>query len=212
MPPFPISRYLVPATPPPLDDRFTTVTQTLTQGLPATIPIDNQITLVLQLPTGLGAAWRDADPAALVSASDWQTAAVGPPAKLARAALRLEVRNNNRTSAVVPVVAGNRALVSDGSTPGVSYEIAVLAWAVYAGSMLSPGDFGSTITFAWRRSDVAVQQFATPPVNFYILPRLSEQLQFASWLNLRPSKPLTLVQSIALRRGSIDDAAKLVLE
>jgi hypothetical protein len=208
MPPFPIARYLVPADPPAPDDRFTTIAQSLDGGLPAAIPIDKQLSLIVQLPTGLGAAWRDADPGALVTTSDWETSPVDPAAlpSRARAALRVEVRRNNRTSAVVSVVAGRRMLVSDGSTPGVCYEVWISAWTIYAGSLAGAGSYGSRIALAWRRSDAAVQQFATPPPNIYILPRLGNTLKFQSWLNFRPLVPLTLESSIALRRGAIDDA------
>jgi hypothetical protein len=213
MPSFPIARYLVPADAPAIDDRFTTVTQALTTGLPATIAIDKQLSLILQLPTGIGAAWNDADPNGLVSTSDWEAMPVDPaaPSTRSRPALRIEMRRNNRTSAVVAAVAGRRMLVADGLTPGVCYEVWIASWAIYAGTMIGAGDFGSTIDLGWRRSDAAVQQFSTPPVNLYVLPRVSNDFKLKSWVNFRPLVPLTLARSVALRRGTIDDAIAIEL-
>jgi len=68
MTPFPIESHLVPADAPAPDPTLTSVVATLANGLPQTLDLDRDVSLVLIVPSGLAVQWRDADPSALVSA------------------------------------------------------------------------------------------------------------------------------------------------
>jgi hypothetical protein len=211
MPAFPISRYLVPANPPAPDDRFTVVDEAIAGGVPYTIALDRQISLVLSLPSGLAAQWMDASATDVVSAASVESAPQSTPAQpaepLERSPLRLYARVGGRTTAVIPLVAGLRAGFSTGSGPGaLNYEVLVLDWYLRVGNAHGAGNFGSRVKLAWRRSDQAVLQFSTPPVNPHLwwrLPQLNIP-RIESWTNVRVAVPVTLAASLVLRRGAYD--------
>jgi len=211
MPPFPIARYLVPSGPLALDDRFMVVDETIVRGLPYTIGLDRQVSLVISLPTGLAAQWMNADGADVLSTASAERAPQADPAQpsspLQRSPLRLYVRAGGRTSAAIPVVAGLRAGFSNGSSPGaVNYEVRILDWDIRIGNVLGAGNYGSHIKFAWRRADAAVTQYSTPPVNPHLWWRLPllHLPRIESWINVRVAVPSTLAASLVLRRGAYD--------
>jgi hypothetical protein len=152
-----------PPLPPQAPDGFARVLVQLVNGLPATIDLDAELSLVLLAPTGLAATWRDAPGDAIVSTSDVERAPRPEPSSTApknvgaveRFPLRLIERMNGKLGAVVPLAAGLvRELPDAGDyTEGVVADVALLGWDIRAGSLRGAGDFGSRIELAWRRAD-----------------------------------------------------------
>lgn len=211
MPPFPIARYLVPSGPPAVDDRFIVVDEPIVRGLPYTIGLDREVSLVISLPTGLAAQWMNGSGTDVLSTASAETAPQADPAQpsspLQRSPLRLYVRTGGRTSAVIPLVAGLRAAFPNGSSPGaVNYEVRILDWDIRIGNVLGGGNYGSHIKLAWRRADAAVTQYSIPPVNPHLWWRLPllHLPRIESWINVRVAVPSTLAASLVLRRGAYD--------
>jgi hypothetical protein len=192
--PIPVSRYLVPDAPVTLPDGFTLVDQSLSIGLPFTVPLFRDMSLTLTVPTGLAIQWRDADALAVVSQSDAE--ALGQPAKASMATLgavdrapaRLILLQSGAAVASVPLVAGLRHLLPDSAAGvGAAIELAILSWDIRAGNVRGVGDFGSRIRFGWREADQAVDQFPPPAINPHILSRLDDPfgvlpLWYEEWL------------------------------
>ncbi|MEV4822027.1 hypothetical protein [Micromonospora sp. NPDC049274] len=184
MPPFPIDRYLLPETPIEVPAGFTEVRQSLTAGLPHRVELGGGVHAVLILPTGLARQWLATDPLAVVSTSadDLMPRPAPPatprtPALVGRVPLRLVVRQGTRILGSVPLAAGLRRVCPDagpaatnGSTP-VAVEVVVLAWLLHAGTVRGSGDYGSTLTLAWRPADRAVDTFGPPPINEFVWRR-----------------------------------------
>jgi hypothetical protein len=183
-PPFPIERLLVPAAVEG-PSGFTKVEQRLVAGLPATIALSGELSLVLTIPTGLANTLRDIDPHAVVTQSFVQTIALpaGPRGEIAavdRTPARLMLVRSGVQLGSVPLVAGLRLrLPTIGS---VVVELIVLGWEIRAGSLRGAGDFGSSIRFVWRRADSALDRFLPPPISPNILSRLRDRSRGASEL------------------------------
>ncbi|MET8086459.1 hypothetical protein [Micromonospora sp. NPDC005197] len=185
MPPFPIDRYLLPETPIEVPPGFTEVRQSLTAGLPHRVELGAGVHAVLILPTGLARQWLNTDPLAVVSSSaDDLTPRPAPPATprapalVGRVPLRLVVRQGTRILGSVPLAAGLRRVCPDAGTPvdpagttPVAVEVVVLAWLLHAGTVRGSGDYGSTLTVAWRPADRAVDTFGPPPINEFVWRR-----------------------------------------
>lgn len=185
MPRFPIESYLVPADSPAPDPSLTTVVSTLLTGLPQTIQLDQDASLVLLVPSGLASTWRDADPSALVSTSadELSPGAPDPAAPVGavdRAAPRLVVQRRGTTVASLPLVAGARRSVPDSGKEGELLELMVVGWEIHAGTLTGPGDFGARLELAWRRADRAATTFAPPPTNPQLLGRLGGEQRLES--------------------------------
>jgi hypothetical protein len=76
---------------------------------------------------------------------------------------------------VVPLIVGVvRAVGDSGGDDGVPVKIIVLAFDIRAGNMRGPGDWGGRITLGWRRADRGTNAFEPPPLNPYVLPRLTQ--------------------------------------
>jgi hypothetical protein len=204
--PIPVSRYLVPQVPLQAPGGFTSVDEKILDGLPHTISLDRATELVLTMPNGVAVTWRDADPAALVSRSTEELSPytpnpAEPVATVGRAPLRLLVRLNGALAFSLPLRAGQRRIASDAGDPakGSQIEVYVLFWEIYAGTLRGPGDFGSRISFAWRRSDQAVNHFSDPPPHPYLFPRLilvlPERFRIESTLGLTEFFPLARFQN-----------------
>jgi hypothetical protein len=179
VPPIPIQRYLVPADQPALPAGFTRVDERIVDGLPHTIPLDATTNVIVIVPTGLAATWRDAEPTAIVSTSVTDLAPVtGPPTAplgdVSRAPARLLVRRNRTTEASVPLAAGLRRFAPDAGEEdrGVAFELIVLEWDLRAGNLRGAGDFGSRIVFGWRRADRGVERYGPLPLNPHVVRRL----------------------------------------
>jgi hypothetical protein len=192
-----VSRYLVPETESAVPAGFVVLEQVVTAGLPHTFSLDPLIRVHLVVPTGLAIAFRDADPATVLTESDPQTSPYAPnPAEptgnVERAPARLHVRIGGAVAGSLPLAAGARRIVRDTGSPtdGVRVEMIVLSWRIHCGTMRGPGDYGSRLVVAWRRADTAVESFSTPPVNPSILRRLPVEFRLESALGL--SEPVTL--------------------
>ncbi|MFJ6150624.1 hypothetical protein [Micromonospora profundi] len=181
MPPFPIDRYLLPETPVEVPDGFTEVRQSLTAGLPHRVELGAGVHAVLILPTGLARQWLNTDPLAVVSSSadDLAPRPAPPatpraPALVGRVPLRLVVRQGARILGSVPLATGLRRVCPDAGPstgPSTAVELLVLAWLLHAGTVRGSGDYGSTLTLAWRPADRAVDQFGPPPINEFVWRR-----------------------------------------
>jgi hypothetical protein len=194
MAPIPVSRYLVPDQPISVPDGFTLVDQSLSTGLPFTLPLFRDLSLTLVVPTGLAVQWRDADALAVVSRSDDQIApeaAQADPATLGavdRAPARFILLQSGVVVASVALVAGLRHLLPDSAdATGAAIELAIVSWDVRAGNVRGDGDFGSRIRFGWREADQAVDAFTPPEINPHILSRLQDPfgvlpLWYEQWL------------------------------
>jgi hypothetical protein len=175
---FPISRYLVPDTRPQVPSAFAKIRAELASGIPATIALDSQFSLVLTLASGVAQSWREEDPATLVSdGSDELAARPQVPAAPDpwRAPLRLHLRHGDRASNSAPVVVGGRWLFADRER--VAIEVLVLDWSVRVATIRGAGDAGSYLELAWRRANVAVDQFSIPPLPPPVVTRMDEPPQ-----------------------------------
>ena len=128
-------------------------TEPLRDGLPHTIALDAEVSLVAVLPNGLAVPWLQADPLAIVSSSrpegDPHVPGAAPPP---RAPLRLLVLTGPQPVAAVPLVAGlHRTLPDHGGPDGARLELEIIGWEVHAGTLRGAGDFGSFVDLAWRR-------------------------------------------------------------
>jgi hypothetical protein len=183
---FPIERYLVPPAAAPLPAAVVE-TRRLLQGLPETLTLDGQVTLILALATGLATQWRDADPGAVVSSSDaelapWTAAPATPVGDVTRPAFRLYVLVGGGPVAALPLAAGlHRVAADDGNAAtGATLELRILAWEIHAGNLVGGGDLGSWLRFEWRRVGAGSAAFATPPVNPHVVERLQRSFRLES--------------------------------
>ena len=172
--PIPINRYLVPPELPPLPDAFTRVRQILDRALPASIRLDDELSLALYVPTGDAILWRDLDGRApTLAAADEiaprDAAATTDPA--ARPPVRLVLRCAGRNLGSAPLVTGLRRRLPDDGENGAVVEIWIRDFQISAGTVRDVGDFGSFIDFGWRRIDRGAPQFELPP----LAPRVAER-------------------------------------
>jgi hypothetical protein len=180
MQPIPVQRYLVPAPKPTTPDGFTQVDVRILTGLPYAIPLTGDLQLIVVLPTGLAVPWRDIDATANASSSKAELSPTIPQTDfiigdVTHAPFRLVVQQSRRTIGIIPLVAGLRRFVPDSgsSNLGGQIELIILEWDVRAGSVRGAGDFGSRLSFAWRRANQATPKFSPPPIN----PMLRSRLQ-----------------------------------
>ncbi len=176
----PVNRMLVPDTAPAAPAGAATVSQPLVRGLPMELPLDARDTLVLLVPTGIAVAWRTADPSTVVADADDERAPAGTlpgPAPLARPPARLVLRRDGVFVAGVPLVLGVRRLVPDDGSSGAAIDLTVLDYRLHAGTLCGSGDFGSFVTFAWQRADLAVDMFSLPPLHPRVAARFQGQVQ-----------------------------------
>lgn len=190
MPSIPVQRYLVPEVTPFVPEGFSRVEEKLTGPLPHTIRLDNQLALVLLIPTGLANTWRDAEAQALVSSSADELAPARPGESEAigglarpKVPLRLLVIRAGLPISSIALTAGVRRRVMDAGVvgQGVNLELIALAWDIRAGNLRQAGDFGSKIVLAWRKADLAVPRYGPVPLNPYVVPRLKTHLRLESW-------------------------------
>jgi len=209
MPNYPAARLLVPPDPPELPDGFAMLQSSITNGLPHVIDLPNNIRLTVTLPTGLLPHWLDADPTELVATSDDETAA--RPAQLqeeigttGRPPLRLAARRSGLALGTMPfALQAARVLRNDGdATAGAAVEVILLGWTIHAGTIRGAGDFGSSISLAWRRADLAVEVFGPPVINPFLVHRLPLIFRIHSVLGLK--RPLFDVK-FALRRQAFHE-------
>ncbi len=135
--PIPINRYLVPPELPPLPDAFTRVRQILDRALPASIRLDDELSLALYVPTGDAILWRDLDGRApILAAADEiaprDAAATTDPA--ARPPVRLVLRCAGRNLGSAPLVTGLRRRLPDDGENGALVEIWIRDFQISAGT------------------------------------------------------------------------------
>jgi len=188
-PPIPVNRYLTPNVTLTVPDGFAAIDQSMANGLPHRLDLDKDTKLLVIVPTGLVSVWRDADPAAVVTRSDEeQTSFAGQPgqpiADAARSPAQLVLLANGAILGAAPLGAGLQRLYPETGAGGVRIELLIRSWQICAGTLRGPGDFGSSISLAWRRADQAVENYSTPPPNPIILPRLKLIDRFESVVGL----------------------------
>jgi hypothetical protein len=174
-----IARRLVPPGAPAAPEGFQRLEERMVAGLPHVIALSEDLRLVVVVPSGLAATWRDADPTAIVSESAPEVAdsdpqvAVEPVGSSARAPARVFViETTGGVLASVPLVAGLRRRLPDSAEAGVRIELAVIGWQIRAGSLRGPGDFGSRVELAWHAADRAADEFSAPVISERVLERL----------------------------------------
>ena len=178
-----VQRFLVPAAAPV---GFVRLGLRLLGGLPVTIPLDEEVALVIVVPTGLAAAWREADPTSVVSRSTPELTPVAAPVGGNRAPARLLVRVEGAIVGSVPLVANlHRRLPDDAAR----VEVMVISWDLRAGSLRGPGDVGSRLELAWRRTDQGTDLFAPPPLHPALLARLDHTFRDDSGPTVTPYRP-----------------------
>ena len=143
-----ISRPPADAVPVPPDPAEPVVRQELSAGLPVRVDLDDTRGLVLAAPLGMARAVIAADPSAVV----FDTGAAGPPdlaASRDHGAVwpRLTLVVNGAIGDTVPVVAGVPFRMAAG--PAIA-EVTVDELVVTAGTLRSPGRFGSRLSLRWR--------------------------------------------------------------
>lgn len=205
MPSFPIHRYLVPEVSPEAPPRFQRVEVALRDRLPERIALDDRVALLLVVPTGLAATWRDLPADALVSSSALSYTPRrrdedAPPA----AAARLHVLVDDALVGSAPLVASQVLRLPEGA-PKV--EVVALRWELRAGTVRGGTDAVSTLELAWRRSDRAVEVFGAAPLQPTLLPRLKPEQRIESTtgtgghIHIVPLRPdIAAIQRLALAR------------
>ncbi|MEV7041725.1 hypothetical protein [Amycolatopsis sp. NPDC051061] len=154
-----ISRPLQAVVPPPADPRTQVVRQELTAGLPARIDLDAARGFVLAVPLGVARAVLAADPSAVV----FSTAEPGDSTVFrddGAAWPRLTLVVTGAIGTTVPVVAGVPVRLA-GSTGPAAVEVTVEELVLTAGTLRSPGRFGSRLSLRWR--DLALGADDGPP-------------------------------------------------
>ena len=191
--PIPVQGYLVPEQKLLVPEGFTPVDEPILNGLPHTIQLGEDTTLVVVIPTGLAATWRDIDPTTVVSSSADERQRFNPAESTSaamRASARILMRVGGRTVASLPLVAKLLRTIPGDGERGVQIELLIVSWDLRAGNLRGPGDFGSRIVLATRRADQANDQFSTPPVNQYLIPRLGDEFRTQSELGRKALRPL----------------------
>jgi len=162
-----IARLTPPASAVP-DEGMTVLDQSIRAGLPHEVPLGPRLRGLLALPTGSARAWLDLPAGTLVSAAGDAPDAV---AGFGRAAPRLRVQRDKTTIAVLPLVPGIVQEVADAGL-AVPLKIQVLDWALHAGTVRGPGDFGSFLRVAVRVSYKGVDVFGPLPPSDFVIRRL----------------------------------------
>lgn len=203
MRPIPVQNYLTPEPEALAPEGFTTIETPILRGLPHRFPLNDHIFLNVLLPNGLAHEWRDADPEAVVSASEDErealaAAQLAAKSEVSRPALRLMVEYDNVLQESVAVVAGHGVCVPNtgSETRGVKLELIVLSWRITAGSMRSLGDYGSRVRLAWRERGKGSDTFALPAINPNLVPRLEREQVFFSNV-VQPAQYYSVVYSSA---------------
>jgi hypothetical protein len=191
MPDYPAAHLLVSSDVPMLSDDLTIVHSTVLNGLPHFVDLTNQLVLKVTLPSGLMRAWLDADPSALVCSSDDERqprpgTLEEPVGAVTRSALRVTVVQGATTLSVAPAALGVRhSLTAAGEqVRGVAVDVALVGWAIFAGSVQGPGDFGSFVHLGWKAADEAVNELSPPPINPFLKARLDAGLTMRSDLGV----------------------------
>jgi hypothetical protein len=173
--------HLVPALAPAVPDGFTELYVPLVNGLPHTLRLTDQWSLVVAIPTGLAQSLRSEDPRALFASSARQLAAreAGDGPRDRAAPARVFLKQGRALTASLPLIAGLvRRAPLDGLRPG-GPDLVLIGWEFRAGTLAGPGDFGSWLRLAFRDPG-AKATFEAPPVHPEVKKRLPPAAVFAS--------------------------------
>jgi hypothetical protein len=174
MTPLPMDRFLVPEKPTAIPAGFTRSRQELTRGVPFQWPLEADLRLVLLVPTGFAALWREADPGIVVSASAAETEPHIAPRgvdPLERPAIRILLRKGGETLSTAPLAAGLARVIPDADGRRSVIDLYVADWLLHAGCLRGPGDYGSYVDVAWRRIDVGENTFSLAPIDPHVAAR-----------------------------------------
>jgi hypothetical protein len=153
----PLIAALTPDAPVALPEGATVFDSPIRGGLPHLLPLLPRWRVVLGVPTGSAHAWLDAPPTEPVTG----------------AAPRLRFQLDGSTRHVVPLVRGDGfAVVDDGRT---LLRAVVLDWAIHAGDMQGPGDYGSFLKLAVMAVDKGVNAFGPIPPSDFVITALPPQ-------------------------------------
>lgn len=208
MRPIPVEQYLTPEPSQTAPEGFTVVEQQIVMGLPHVIKLTENLSLTLMVPNGLAHEWRDADPEAVVSTSKDERQPLRAGQIAARSTLphppvRLMVKLDGVFQESISVVTGRQTASphSGVSERGILLDLVLLSWHITAGTIRSIGDYGSRIKLAWRERGKGIDDYAIPPVNPNIVPRL-EQAQVFIPLIVQPIQFYSVVYSaVAIQLG-----------
>ena len=135
----------------------TLVESRITMGLPHVVELLPRWRAVLSMPTGNARAWLDA-PAGLT---------------LTEGAPRLRFQRDSVTRYVAPLTRGDPfEIVDDGRA---LLRAVILDWALHAGDMRGPGDFGSFVRLAIEPIDAGVSSFGPLPPSDFVIEALPEE-------------------------------------
>jgi hypothetical protein len=174
MTPTPMDRFLTPEEPIAIPTGFTRSRQELTRGVPFQWPLEADLSLVLLVPTGFAALWREADPDIVVSAATDETRAHIAPRgadPLERPAIRILLRQGGKTLTAIPLAAGLSRVIPDTDGGAAVIDLYVADWLLHAGCVRGPGDYGSFVDAAWRRIDTGANAFPLAPIDPHVAVR-----------------------------------------
>lgn len=187
--PIPVDRYLIPADiAPAVPSGAVRVRQPLVRGLPATIALDQDLSLGVLVVTGTAKQWIEAQGSELICASDEDGAPRQPDddeEPVARAAARLVLLRGQTIIATVPLRAGLTRRLPDDGGAGAVIDLWILSYALHAGTLREVGDFGSYVELAWQRIDRGTDRFDLAPLD----PRVEERLLAKIRAAALPSSP-----------------------
>jgi hypothetical protein len=147
----------------------TTLRQALDAGVPARLPLTGQRALVLAVGLGRAREVMDADPSAVVI--DLAAGDAGAAADPDRPVARLTLLDGPTLGDTVSVVADVRGTLAVGGV--AAFEVVVDALTITAGSLRSPGQYGSSVTLRWRPVGAAPDDGPPPAPGDPSLPRFT---------------------------------------
>ncbi|MFT8245004.1 hypothetical protein [Roseomonas sp. BN140053] len=173
--------------PPAAPEGMAALDSPIRNGLPHAVALLPRWRVLLVLPLGVAATLRDLPPGTLLS-SDAGEAAPAPAAEAApdpaRPAPRLRVQQDGETVATLPLAAGLLAELP-GRDGGFGLRLFLRGWALHAGTLLGPGDFGSVLRLAAARADLAADSYEPVPPSPALIARLPPADRMESRAGLR---------------------------
>lgn len=150
---------------------YSILSLTLTSGFPATIPLANDLTLLLTVPTGNFLHWKNLPDQPLHNPSstpDSQNPGSPIPTFL--------LKRGNSLLGTAPLNAHHCTRFTSGpsgnsTTPSYILEIIPLDWQFHTADMRGPNDSKSHIQIAWRTIHTATDSFQITPAPLPVLAR-----------------------------------------
>lgn len=163
-----ISRPFTDTAPAPSDPELQVVRQELASALPTLIDLDGTRGLVLAVPLGVARAVLAADPSTVVFDAGAAVDARAYDGVWPRLTLVLAGAIGETT----PVVLGLPCqLATAAPTPVAAVEVIVDQLVITAGTLRSPGRFGSQLSLRWRDLTPAPDAGPPPPVGDPSIPQ-----------------------------------------